>query len=142
MKIIILSIALLAISRTTKSEDVSAETVISEENFFSGREPSVMYKDELKNETDGIVMKINNKNLVNKMMSENMLAGKVENDHLVDLLKVYDIRSIGKSWNRRSKFLTSGCRHNMHSFLSALDKSELWALKSKSNKKLIQGKLI
>lgn len=135
MKNLVLFIAFIAIFRTSNSIEINTETVISEDKFFSGEEPSVIYDDEFKNETGSIVMKINNKNSVNRMMNENMLAGKVQTDHLSDLLKVYDVRSIGKSWNRRSKFLTSACGQNMHSFLTALDKSELWALKSKLTKK-------
>lgn len=107
------------------------------EEFFLGLEDGAIYEDKLKNDTeDGSVMKIN-KNWVNKMMSERMLAGKVENDHLVDLLKVYDVGNIGKSWYRNIKYFTTGCRRNMHIYLSALDKSELWALKGELiNKKI------
>lgn len=77
---------------------------------------------------DGTVAK---KTAYNSTFPEFSKTADKDGGSLEEMLKVYDTRAVAQAWHKHEGLLSLSCRQDMHSFLMALDRSELWALKGK-----------
>ncbi|KAL0276273.1 UNVERIFIED_CONTAM: hypothetical protein PYX00_003880 [Menopon gallinae] len=56
-------------------------------------------------------------------------TAKAPRTDLVSLLNAYDVSAIRRVWQKESGRLSDGCRRDTNTFLTALEDSQLWALK-------------